>query len=313
MDVAQVSRLESQRASFGEWLAASNYSPRTRPDYARYVRDFLNWLTQSTTITSALEVTPEQVQQYQLALCQQQPRGNQAWGGTLSISAQICRLSAVKTFFSWIVQTQQITRSPAALIETPEQPFRLPRTVLTQDEARRLLNSTPIHKPRDIRDRAIIEVLYATGIRRAELLGLTIYDADLQTATLRIERGKGGRTRLLPLTVGACAALKLYLSIARPRYAVATSNPALFISSRSGQPLSDNNVVRIVRKATKRAGISKHTTPHTLRLSCATHLLQERADIRLIQKLLGHKRLSTTEMFLTFIRCLTSFEVASGR
>lgn len=215
----------------------------------------------------------------------------------LSISAQICRLAAIKTFFSWLVQTQQIAHNPALLIESPKQPETLPRDILTQDEARLLLESTPVEKPLDIRDRAILEVLYGTAARRAELLSLTIYDADLQSATLRIEHGKGGRTRLLPLTAGACAALKLYLAESRSQYATMMSRAALFISSKSGAPLSDNDIVRIVRKAAKRAGIEKRTTPHTLRHSCATHLLQEHADIRQIQKLLGHKKLSTTEIY----------------
>jgi integrase/recombinase XerD len=297
MDERQEIRLNLLRARFGEWLEARNYSPRTRPDYDRYVRDFLNWIAENAPLSSVAEVSPAHIQQYQLSLCYPQAKDDGTPGKVLSISSQICRLAAVKTFFSWLVQTQQIAHNPASSIEPPKQPQTLPRDVLTQDEARLLLESTPVEKPLDIRDRAILEVLYATGVRRAEMLSLTIYDADVQAATLRIEKGKGGRTRLVPLTGGACAALKLYLSEVRLIYATARSGAALFVSSKSGAPLSDNDIVRIVRKAAKRAGISKRTTPHTLRHSCATHLLQERADIRQIQKLLGHKRLSTTEIY----------------
>ncbi len=167
---------------------------------------------------------------------------------------------------------------------------------LTKAEARRLIEATPATKPRDIRDRAILETLYATGIRRAELIALTIYDADLQAATLRID-GKGGHERVVPLTQSAIAALKLYLEEARAVFAREGGQVRLFVSTRSGGPLDDDDIVRIVRKAADRAGIKKHVTPHTLRHTCATHLLKGRADIRQIQKLLGHRRLSSTEVY----------------
>jgi site-specific recombinase XerD len=182
-------------------------------------------------------------------------------------------------------------------LQLPKQPQRLPRGILTRAEARRLIEATPSTKPRDIRDRAILETLYATGIRRAELLALTIYDADLQTATLRIEHGKGNTKRVVPLTQSAIVALKLYLEEARSLFAHETGQVRLFVSSRSGGPLDDDDIVRIVAKGAVRAGIRKHITPHTLRHSCATHLLKGRADIRQIQKLLGHRRLSSTEVY----------------
>ncbi len=297
MNERQKKNLELLRARFVEWLEARNYSPRTRPDYNRSVRDFLAWLAENTEAGSIADVAPVMVQNYQLALCHPPAHDDGTPARTLSLAAQACRLAAVKTFFLWLANTQQIAHNPAAMIQPPKQPQTLPRDILTQAEARRLLEATPTQKPLDIRNRAILEVLYATGIRRAELLALTIYDVDLQTATLRIEQGKGRRARLVPLTASAVAALKLYLSEARGGYVAATSETVLFVSSKSGQPISDNDAARIVREAAQRAGISKRITPHTLRHSCATHLLQERADIRQIQKLLGHRRLSTTEIY----------------
>jgi integrase/recombinase XerD len=200
-------------------------------------------------------------------------------------------------FFSWLLGEQQIAYNPASTLQLPKQPQRLPRGVLTKSEARRLIEATPTTKPRDIRDRAILETLYATGIRRAELIALTIYDADLQTATLRIEHGKGNTKRVVPLTQAAIAALKLYLEEARPLFAQEAGQVRLFVSTRSGDPLDDADIMRIVRKAATRAGIKKHITPHTLRHTCATHLLKGRADIRQIQKILGHRRLSSTEVY----------------
>jgi integrase/recombinase XerD len=305
---------------FSEWLEAINYSPKTRVNYTRDVKVFLDWLADNTPVNSIVEVTPAHLQQYQIALYNFERHDEDSDRGSsptvregfptktaaakektetrrLSVGTQANRLAAVRKFFSWLLSEQQIAYNPASTLQLPKQPHRLPRGVLTKSEARRLIEATPVVKPRDIRDRTILEVLYATGIRRAELIALTIYDADLQTATLRIEHGKGNTTRIVPLTQSAIAALKLYLEEARGVFAREAGQVRLFVSTRSGGPLDDDDIVRIVRKAATRAGIKKHVTPHTLRHTCATHLLKGRADIRQIQKLLGHRRLSSTEVY----------------
>ena len=305
---------------FSEWLEAINYSPKTRVNYTRDVKLFLAWLSENTSINSIVEVTPAHLQQYQIALYNFERHDDSNDGSSptvrkgsstkaatkekpeaqepkrLSVGTQANRLAAVRKFFSWLLSEQQIAYNPASTLQLPKQPHRLPRGVLTKSEARRLIEATPTTKPRDVRDRTILEVLYATGIRRAELLGLTIYDADLQTATLRVD-GKGNRTRIVPLTQSAIVALKFYLEEARGIFAREAGQVRLFVSTRSGGPLDDDDIVRIVRKAATRAGIKKHVTPHTLRHTCATHLLKGRADIRQIQKLLGHRRLSSTEVY----------------
>jgi integrase/recombinase XerD len=322
MNESQRQRLKIMAGRFSEWLEAINYSPKTRVNYTRDVKLFLTWLSENTVLNSIVEVTPAQLQQYQIALynferhdadndwgssptvregsvttAKDKPATKEKEGKRLSVGTQANRLAAVRKFFSWLLSEQQIAYNPATTLQLPKQPQRLPRGVLTKLEARRLIESTPTTKPRDIRDRAILETLYATGIRRAELLALTIYDADLQSATLRIEHGKGNTKRVVPLTQSAIAALKLYLEEARSLFAHEAGQVRLFVSSRSGGPLDDDDIVRIVAKGAVRAGIRKHITPHTLRHSCATHLLKGRADIRQIQKLLGHRRLSSTEVY----------------
>ena len=287
-------KLELLRARFGEWLAATNYAARTREEYDRSVRDFVEWLGRETEVESVTEALPAHLHQYQLALCHAPAKDD---GRMLSVGTQAKTLAAIKTWFEWMVSEQLLAFNPAAALRMPKVPRSLPRNVLTQEEARMLLESTPIEEPRDVRDRAMLEVLYGSGIRREELLSLTIYDADLVQGSLRIELGKGRQTRIVPLTQSAIAALKLYLEEARPRWASEAGKTTLFVSSRSGRALSDNDLLRIVRKAARRAGIRKHITPHTLRHSFATHLLQEQADIRQIQKLLGHRKLSTTEIY----------------
>jgi integrase/recombinase XerD len=289
---------------FSEWLEAINYSPKNESQLHPRPKLFLTWLSETTAINSIVEVMPAQLQQYQIALYNferhtKEPATKEkaAAPKRLSVGTQANRLAAVRRFFSWLLSEQQIAYNPASTLQLPKQPQRLPRGVLTKAEARRLIEATPTTKPRDIRDRAILETLYATGIRRAELIALTIYDADLQTATLRIEHGKGNTKRVVPLTQSAIAALKLYLEEARSLFAREAGQVRLFVSTRSGGPLDDDDIVRIVAKAANRAGIRKHVTPHTLRHTCATHLLKGRADIRQIQKLLGHRRLSSTEVY----------------
>ena len=146
MNERQKKNLELLRARFVEWLEARNYSPRTRPDYNRYVRDFLDWVAEHTEASSIGDVAPVMVQNYQLALCHPPPADDGTPARTLSLAAQGCRLAAVKTFFSWLTNTQQIAHNPAAMIQPPRQPQTLPRDILTQDEARRLLEATPTRK-----------------------------------------------------------------------------------------------------------------------------------------------------------------------
>jgi site-specific recombinase XerD len=250
------------RARFGEWLEARNYSPRTRPDYDRYVRDFLAWIAENTQLSFVAEVSSPIVLQYQLALYHPQPNEDGTPGRTLSISAQICRLAAIKTFFSWLVQTQQIAHNPALLIESPKQPETLPRDILTQDEARCLLESTPVEKPLDIRDRAILEVLYGTAVRRAELLSnhlrcrLTKRDTSHRTRQRRAHSASstdGWRVRCAQ-TVSCRVSFTIRICN-QPR--------GIIHFQQSGAPLSDNDIVRIVRKAAKRAGIE--SAPHRIR------------------------------------------------
>jgi site-specific recombinase XerD len=297
MNEREKQKLELLRQRFLEWMEAVNYSPKTRVNYARDVRLFLEWIAGETEIQSIAEVTSAHIQQYQLALFQQEGRAVEGEAKPLSLGAQANKLAAVRKFFQWLLAEGMLAHNPSASLEFPKRGRPLPRNVLTPEEARRLIEATPIKKPRDIRDRALIEVLYATGIRRAELIALTVYDLDLVAATLKVERGKGDFTRIVPLTQSAMAALKLYLDESRPVYAKHATQVSLFVSSRSGGPLDDDDIVRIVQKAAKRAGIAKHITPHTLRHSLATHLLQGQADIRQIQKLLGHRRLTSTEIY----------------
>ena len=295
----QKQKLELMRGRFLEYLTAVNYSAATLVNYGRDAGVFLDWLTENTLLNSIADVTAAHLSQYQISLyrleTEDQKTGRKKQ--RLCAGAQANKLAAMKRFFLWLWQEGLIVHNPSASIQMPKQAKMLPRNILTPAEAKRLIESIPTAKPRDIRDRAILEVMYATGIRRAELVSLTIYDVEMQTGTMRIEHGKGDETRLVPLTETAVTALKLYLEESRPCFATEAGQIRLFVSSRSGGRLDADDIRRIVRKAGKNAHIKKHITPHTLRHTCATHLLKGKADIRQIQKLLGHRRLSSTEIY----------------
>jgi site-specific recombinase XerD len=294
----QKQKLELLRGRFIEYLTAMNYSTATLVNYGRDARLFLDWLIENTSVHSIADTTAAHLSQYQIALYQIEIEDEKTGDKKrLAIGTQSNKLAAMKRFFLWLWQEGLIVHNPSAAIQMPKQPKLLPKNILTPTEAKRLIENIPTKKPRDIRDRAILEVMYATGIRRAELVSLTIYDVEINTGTLRIEHGKGDETRLVPLTENAKSTLKLYLEEARNCFAVEPGQISLFVSSRSGGKLDAADIVRIVQKACKNAGIKKHITPHTLRHTCATHLLKGKADIRQIQKLLGHRRLSSTEIY----------------
>src|ERR1700742_693107 len=143
-------------ARFDDWLQAINYSPKTRVNYGRDIRVFLQWLLDNTSIVSIGDATPAHLQQYQLWLYNYEEKREGREPRRLSVGAQACRLSAVRKFFGWLLREQRLAYNPAATLQMPQQPRRLPRNVLTKAEAKRLLETTPIEKPRDIRDKAIL-------------------------------------------------------------------------------------------------------------------------------------------------------------
>lgn len=297
MNDTERARWDFLAARFVDHLAVRHCTPRTRETYARGVRQFVDWLERETAVGSPADVTPAIAHQYQTAIAVR-PGDD---GRLLSVGSQLLRLTIVRQFFLWLARQQIVVASPAAALVLPRTPQRLPQR-LTRAQVRRLLDALPDRHPRDLRDRAIVELLYTTGLRRTELLRLELPDADFAAKTLRIRHAKGGRDRLVPLTDSARAALLHYLTDARPVLA-AVRGPKppepglLFLSTRSGAALDGNDLCRIVQKAARLAKIAVHVTTHTLRHACATHLLEGKADLRHIQQLLGHRKLSTTERY----------------
>jgi integrase/recombinase XerD len=204
-------------------------------------------------------------------------------------------LAAVRAFFRFLVLEGTITRNPAKLLDTPRIGQRLP-AVLDPTEIRRLLETAAKASGRyPRRDRALLEVLYASGLRVSEALGLKIKDVLWELEILRCV-GKGSKERVVPISRKALSILREYITVERPSLAARSSSDLVFLS-RGGKPLGREVVAAILRRTVLKAGIVGTVTPHTIRHSYATHLLQNGADIRIVQELLGHAKVDTTEIY----------------
>jgi integrase/recombinase XerD len=223
-------------------------------------------------------------------------------GAVRVVAGQNNMLSWVKGFFGWLHAEGVLTRNPAASAIYAKQPDALPKDVLTQDEAALILDAPDASTLTGQRDRAILETMYATGLRRAELRALEVADVDLDAELLTVRRGKGGKGRVVPLTRPACAALKAYLRKTRPALLAGIASARLFVSpvNNPGEDfcLGEHALGNLVARYAKAVGVKKKVTPHLWRHTCATHLLQNQANVRHVQELLGHKCLATTERYL---------------
>ena len=311
MDERQRRRMRLLLLRFVEAMTAWAFSKRTIPTYTQHVSVFLDWMEKETDVGDLGEVTPEVLSSYQTALLGMErrrpgkrkaaepksaPEAPAADGGRLSTSTQHARLSALRSFFGFLAREGKLLVDPAASLVLPKKRRSLPRSLLTPKEALKLVESIETRTPMGHRDRAVVEVLYATGIRNAELRGLTLADFDAEAGTLFVRAGKGGKDRMLPLGPLVTAIVSDYVQIARPKLAKRPGVTSLFVSNH-GWPLWPASIVRIVDLSAKRAGIKKAVRPHRLRHACATHMLQGGADVRHIQRLLGHSSLSTTEVY----------------
>jgi integrase/recombinase XerC/integrase/recombinase XerD len=202
----------------------------------------------------------------------------------------------VRTFYGLLVERGELEANPADLVASPKRDSYLPR-VLKPGEVAELLERIPASTPLDLRDRAMFELAYAAGLRSEEIVNLDVESVDPDGEEVRVE-GKGGRTRVVPAGEPAWRALDAYLGRGRPALAAAAerSDPSLLLS-KSGRRLSTSDVRRRLRLQVGRAALQGGVSPHTLRHSFATHLLEGGADLRSIQELLGHASVSTTQTY----------------
>lgn len=285
-------KLDSLISRFVGDLQIRNYSPRTVQEYGLCLGVFRRFLEQRT-ITDIQTVTTATLTEFQRWLYYQPTRQGNARG----VGDQNRTLAAVKSFFRFLKNEGVVVRDVAEAVEYAREPQTLPRNVLTPQEAKRILDTVDITTILGYRDRTILEIFYATGLRRSELCQLQIQDADLEEGLLRINGGKGAKDRVVPLGRIACQFIETYVKGVRSMLLKAGATDRLFLSHR-GKPLDPDSVRKLVLKHAKLAGVKKHMTCHVWRHTCATHLLKNRANLRHVQDLLGHRSLATTERYL---------------
>jgi len=271
-------------ATWERWLVARSAAPKTCHAYLADVTQLAEW-------AGAHDLAPDDVDHKRLRV----------FAGVLSergaSKATVARkLASIRSFYRHLVDRGEIEASPADLVASPKRDQYLPR-VLKEDEVAALLDSIPASTPLELRDRAIFELAYATGLRAEELTAIDTGDADFDAEELRVH-GKGGRERVVPVGERAWRALDAYLERGRPLLARERDSDerAVFLS-KTGRRLGTSDLRRRLRAWTRRAGAPPGATPHTLRHSFATHLLEGGADLRTIQELLGHSTISTTQTY----------------
>jgi integrase/recombinase XerD len=276
---------------FCTYLAARNYSPFTIEHRVSTLSAFVAWL-RSQDVDRAQDVTPDILEAYRLHLFGHR----KANGEPLALRTQIVRLGAIRAFFKWLARERILASDPGADLELPRSERRLPSTILTHEEVEAVLAVPDITTPLGLRDRAILETLYVTGIRRLELTRLRAMDVDYARRVMLIRRGKGGKDRIVPTGERGVAWLAAYRDRARPRLVEGDDRGWLFVTSR-GTPLRPRRLTDTISAYIAAAGINKKGSCHLFRHAAATHMLENGADIRFIQELLGHACLQTTQIY----------------
>jgi integrase/recombinase XerC/integrase/recombinase XerD len=260
-------------------------SANTRRAYRTDLEQFAEWATERGLEADAIAY--RELRGYAAALSER--------GLTRSTIAR--KLAAIRSLYANLVAAGEVASNPAELLPSPKRDSRLPR-VLSRDEMERLLDRIPAGTPLELRDRAMFELAYSCGLRCAELIALDVGDVEFESETVRVT-GKGDKTRVVPVGEPAQRAVQRYLSAARP--ALEAGGPdggrgALFLSRR-GRRLSPSDVRRRLARWVREAAVAGGVSPHALRHSFATHLLEGGADLRSIQELLGHASVSTTQTY----------------
>lgn len=280
--------IESHIHAFERYLLIErNASPHTCRNYLRDIREFVAFVLDNGFVQadSVHLIDGFAIRSYLAHIAKKNKRSSQAR-----------KLSCLRSFFRFLVRQRVIEHNPARSIKTPRHERSLPRH-LTVDQMFALLDSVPADTLNQCRDRAILEVLYSTGMRVSELVGMNREEIDPQAGILRI-MGKGRKERLVPIGTQAAVRLREYLvrSSADVRKVENPSGTPVFLNRRGGR-LTARSIARIVDKYILRCGLHHKISPHALRHSCATHMLNAGADLRTIQELLGHKSLSTTQKY----------------
>jgi site-specific recombinase XerD len=267
-------------AEFDRDLRRRGLAERTRRAYGVDLGQFVEWAGEK----APGEVRHRDVRRYGAGLS----------AGGASPATVARKLAAVRGLFDFLVRVERVGQNPADLVSSPKREQKLPR-VLSGEQVRTLLERIPADTPLELRDRALLELAYSCGLRCEEIVNLDAGSIDFEAEQLRV-LGKGSKERILPVGEPACRALERYLARGRRALATDPREAALFLSRR-GRRLSSSDVTRRLALWVREAALAAGVSPHALRHSFATHLLEGGADLRTIQELLGHASISTTQIY----------------
>jgi integrase/recombinase XerD len=273
------------------WLRERNYSEATIKKRITYVRQFATWCA-GRDLSRPSVITKPILESYQRHLY----RYRKADGKPLSWGSQHLALKELRAFFAWLAKLNHLPFSPAAEIDLPKQPKTLPKAILSADEVERVLAEPDIRTPLGLRDRAILETFYSTGIRRFELCNLRLDDVQVERRALFIQQGKGKKDRYVPIGTRALLWIARYVETAREQFTTNDGNATLFLTIH-GKQIDPDTLTEYGRRYIRSAGIEKPGACHIYRHSMATQMHENGAGLSLIQQILGHAKSDTTQIY----------------
>lgn len=282
--------MAAELTRFCDWMATRNYSPYTIEQRRTAIGAFIAWAGLRGA-ERPQDVTRPILERFQRHLFHHR----KADGAPLAFRTQVARLVPIRAFFKWLARENLILFNPAADLELPRGEKRLPATVLSPEEVEAVLSGPDLATPQGLRDRAILETLYATAIRRLELIRLSVFDVDYARKLL-VVRGKGNKDRIVPTGERAMGWIAAYRDEARPQLVAGRDEGTLFLTSK-GEALKPKKLTARITAYVAAAGIAKAGSCHIFRHTAATLMLENGADIRFIQAMLGHDSLNTTQIY----------------
>lgn len=275
---------------YNEAMQLRNYASTTLHRRESDIRRFIGWCDERG-LEKPQDITKPMLEQYHKHLFYYR----QANGEPLSATSRNHYLTSVKQFFKWLTQENYLLYNPASELVIPKQTPSLP-VVLSVEEVEALLQQPDLKTVAGLRDRAILELFYSTGIRRSELINLKLHDLSLSRKTLYVREGKGGKDRLLPIGERALGWLENYLQKSRPQLLLTINEPTVFLNDY-GEAFRDSKLGDKVKRFMKNAGIEVLGSCHLLRHAMATHMLENGAELRFIQAMLGHSDYRATQIY----------------
>lgn len=276
---------------FLEAQRVKNYAARTIENREVYLRYFIEWC-EERGLSRPQDITKPILERYQRYLFHYRKKN----GEPLSTRSQHTRIVPVRAYFKWLTRENYILYNPASEIDLPRLEKRLPKHVLNQQEAELILSQPDLNTAFGIRDRAILETLYSTGIRRMEVINIKLYDIDGDRGTLMVRQGKGRKDRMVPVGERALQWITKYRDEIRPELMMPNDDGTLFLTNL-GEAFTRNRMTQLVRDYVKAADIGKEGSCHLFRHTMATLMLENGADVRFIQAMLGHAKLDTTQIY----------------